>query len=43
MLKFFGLFGNARGESYPIIVDIILVGCVMVHMQRVFDKLLLLH
>ena len=41
MLKF--LLVTAWDESYPIRVDIILVGCVMVLMQRVFDKLLLLH
>ena len=42
-LIFFFFLVTAWDESYPIIVDVILVGCVMVHMQRDFDKLLLLH
>ena len=39
----FILLVTAWVESYPVIVDIILVGCVMVYIQRVFDKLLLLY
>ena len=42
MLKFLVLV-IARHQIYPVRVDIILVFCVMVHMQRLFDKLLLLH
>ena len=39
MLKILFLV-TAWDYSYQIRVDIIFVGCVMVHMQRVFDKLL---
>ena len=42
MLQFLVLV-TAWDKNYPIRVDIILVGCVMVHMQRIFDKLLLQH
>ena len=34
-------FVTACDDSYPIRVGIILVRCVMVHMQRVFEKLCL--